>query len=99
MKLRKKLSRKKLDKKGLANVVVQLIIFLTIIPLVYVVGGYVVKYVIDALPSSELTPMSSQVITHIVTIWDWLPLILIVVAIIWAIAAAQRREPQYDVEE
>ena len=85
--------------KGVAYILIALIIVLTIVPLVYIVGGYVVSQVYRAVNTSEIvTPHSRSVLDYILMIWDYWPVLAVVIGILWAILVAQKHEPWWESE-
>jgi len=86
--------------KGVAYILITLIIVMMIIPIVYVIGGYVVSRLYTAVNTTDIiTPFSKTVLEHIMTVWDYWPVIAIIVCLVWAVLEAQRREPWWERSE
>jgi len=88
----------KVDGRGVANILVQVLIALFVVPIVYVIGGFVLRKVLDSVPTSHLSSEASAILAYLDAVWNYWPIIAIVIVIVWAIAAAQRREPWYEEE-
>ena len=85
--------------RGVANIVIGLIILLIFVPIFYIIGGYIVNSIVKNVDPSMLGPNGQQVIDYILTVWDYLPIIMIMIGILWAIAKAMWREGWTDVQE
>ena len=84
---------------GIAYILISLIIVFTIIPIVYIVGGYIVSKIYVSVDTSDIvTPQSRNIINYLLMIWDYWPVLAVIVGIIWAIVVSQKREPWYDEE-
>jgi hypothetical protein len=90
---------KKLDRRGVANILVQMLIALLIVPIVFLVGGFVLQQIVNAFPTGDMPSQAQTTLYYIQQVWNYWPIIAVIVIIIWAIAASQRREPWYDIEE
>ena len=85
--------------RGVANIIINLIILLIIVPIIYIVGGYIVNTVIDNVDTSMLGPNGEQIVNYVRTVWVYLPIIMIMIGILWSIAKATWREGWTDVQE
>ena len=87
------------DRRGVANILVQMLIALLVVPIVFIIGGFVLQQIVSVFPAGDMSPQAQTTLYYLQQVWNYWPIIAVVVIIIWAIAASQRREPWYDIEE
>jgi len=85
--------------RGVAYILVNLLIVFTILPIIYLIGGYLVNSVYNSVYKDELaSPLAKQVLDAARLHWDYFFIIAFFIALIWAVVASQRREGWYEEE-